>query len=94
MPPSLMLFHDANPVPPKLSNKHPKIHFREQTPTTKRDAPKEVTFIDDDDPTPVETQQKFQPTPYIHPTSKKIRKRRMYWKIWHEGTRWLQPTRN
>ena len=69
MPPSLVLFHDANLVPPKLSNKRPKIHFQEQTPTTKRDAPKEVTFIHDDDPTPVETQQKIQPAPYIHPTS-------------------------
>ena len=66
---ALMLFHDDNSVPPKLLYKHLKIQFREQTPTTKRDARKEVTFIDVVDLTPVEEQQRFQPAPYIHPTS-------------------------
>ena len=66
---TLMLFHDDNSVPPKLLYKHLKIQFREQTPTTKRDARQKVTFIDVVDLTPVEKQQRFQPAPYIHPTS-------------------------
>ena len=51
---ALTLFHEENPVPTQLSNKRLKIQFREQTPTTKRDAPKEVTFIDTEDPIPAE----------------------------------------
>ena len=47
-------FHDETPVPTNNSNKRLKMQFREQTPTSKRDAPKEVTFIDNDDPTPAE----------------------------------------
>ena len=47
-------FHDDTPVPTNNSNKRLKIQFREQTPTSKRDAPKEVTFIDTDEPTPAE----------------------------------------
>ena len=38
------------------------MQFREQTPTSKRDTPKEVTFIDIDDPTPAEDQYGKQPT--------------------------------
>ena len=65
----LMLFHYENSVPTNLSNKCLKMQFREQTPTTKRDAPKEVTFIDNKDPTPAEEQLRLQPTTYVHPTS-------------------------
>ena len=43
-----------------------KMQFREQTPTTKRDAPKEVTFIDTEDPTPAEEQLRLQPNTYVH----------------------------
>ena len=64
-----MVFHDDNLEPPKLSNKRLMMQFREQTPTTKRDTPKEVTFIDDEDPTPAEEKQRLQPAPYIHPIS-------------------------
>ena len=35
----------------------------------KRDAPKEVTFIDTDDPTPAEEQLRLQPNTYVHQTS-------------------------
>ena len=51
---ALMLFHEENPVPTQLSNRRLKMKFREQTPTTKRDAPKDVTFIDNEDPIPAE----------------------------------------
>ena len=42
---ALILFHDDNPAPTKLSNKRLKMQFREQTPTTKKDTPKEVIFL-------------------------------------------------
>ena len=63
---SLMVFNEENPVPINHSNKRLKMQFREQIPTSKRDAPKEVTFIDIDDPTPSEGQLRLQPTPYVH----------------------------
>ena len=66
---SLMLFHDDNPVPPKLSNKRLTMQSQEQIPPTKRDTTKEVTFIDTEDLTPAEEQQRLQPVPYVHPTS-------------------------
>ena len=47
-------FHEETPVPTNNSNKRLKIQFREQTPTSKRDAPKEVTFLAYEDPTPAE----------------------------------------
>ena len=59
----LMDFHEENPVPTHHSNKRLKMKFREQTPTSKRDAPKEVTFIDNEDPTPAEDQYGKQPMP-------------------------------
>ena len=58
---ALMNFHEDNPVPTNNSNKRLKMQFREQTPTSKRDAPKEVTFIDTVDPTPAEDQYGSQP---------------------------------
>ena len=64
-----MLFHDDNPVPPKLSNKRLTMQSQEQIPPTKRDTTKEVTFIDTEDLTPAEEQQRLQPVPYVHPTS-------------------------
>ena len=68
---ALIFFHEENPVPTRLSKKRLKIQFREQTPTMKRDAPKEVTFIGTDDPTPApaEEQLRLQLTPYVHQTS-------------------------
>ena len=69
---ALMLSHGENPVLIKLSKKLFKIQFREQTSTTKRDAPKEVTFIDNKDPTPAEEQRRLQPTPCVHPTSNNL----------------------
>ena len=60
---ALMDFHEENPVPTHHSNKRLKMKFREQTPTSKRDAPKEVTFIDNEDPTPAEDQYGKQPMP-------------------------------
>ena len=60
-----MLFHEDNPVPTNNSNKRLKMHFREQTPTSKRDAPKEVTFLDIDDPTPAEEQLRLHPKPPV-----------------------------
>ena len=59
---ALMLFHEDNPVPSNDSNKRLKMHFREQTSTSKRDAPKEVTFLDTDDPPPAEEHTRMQPT--------------------------------
>ena len=66
---ALMLFHEDIPVPTNDSKKRLKMQFRKQTPTIKRDAPNEVTFIDIDDPTPTEEQLQMQPTPYVHRTS-------------------------
>ena len=57
-----MLFHEDNPVPTNNSNKCLKMQFREQTRTSKRYAPKEVTFLDIDDPPPAEEQLRLQPT--------------------------------
>ena len=57
---ALMLFHEDNPVPSNDSNKRLKMQFREQTSTSKRDAPKEVTFLDIDDPTPAEEHIRMQ----------------------------------
>ena len=63
---ALMLFHEDNPAPTNNSNKRLKMQFRQQTPTSKRDAPKEVTFLDIDDPTPTEEHIRLQPTPPIN----------------------------
>jgi len=63
---ALMLFHEDNPVPTNNSNKHLKMQFREQTPTSKRDAPKEVTFLDTDDPPPAEEHTRMQPTQHVN----------------------------
>ena len=41
---TLMLFHEDNPIPTNNSNKRLKMQFREQTPTSKRDAPKKSPF--------------------------------------------------
>ena len=56
-----MLFHEDNPVPSNDLNKRLKMQFREQTSTSKRDAPKEVTFLDIDNPTPAEEHIRMQP---------------------------------
>ena len=64
-----MLFHEDNPIPTKLSNKRLKMQSREQTPTTKLDAPKEVTFIDNEDQSLADEQFGIQPIPYVHKTS-------------------------
>ena len=66
---ALMLFHEDNPAPTNNSNKRLKMQFRQQTPTSKRDAPKEVTFLDIDDPTPAEEQLRLQQTPHVNKTS-------------------------
>ena len=58
---ALMLFHEDNPVATKNSNTRLKMQFREQTSTSKRDAPKEVAFLDIDDPTPTEEHIRMQP---------------------------------
>ena len=58
---ALMLFHEDNPVPSNDSNKRLKMQFREQTSTSKRDTPKEITFLDIDDPTPAEEHIRMQP---------------------------------
>ena len=63
---ALMIFHEDNPVPTNNSNTRLKIQFREQTPTSKRDAPKEVTFLDIDDPTPAEEHIRMQPTQHVN----------------------------
>ena len=63
---ALMFFHEDNPVPTNNSNKHLKMQFREQTPTSKRDAPKEVTFLDTDDPPPAEEHTRMQPTQHVN----------------------------
>ena len=55
-------FHDDTPVPTNNSNKRLKMQFREQTSTSKRDAPKEVNFIDTEDPTPAEDHYGMQTT--------------------------------
>ena len=64
-----MIFHEENPTPTKLSNTLLKIQFNEQTPTTKRDTPKEVTFLLNDNPTPAKEKQSTQLSPYIHQIS-------------------------
>ena len=59
---ALMDFHEENPVPTHHSNKRLKMQFSEQTPMSKRDTPKELSFIDTDDPAPAEDQYRKQPT--------------------------------
>ena len=46
-----------------------KMKFREKTPTKKRDLPKEVKFIDNEDLSPAEEKLRLQPASYVHPTS-------------------------
>ena len=58
---ALMLFHEDTPVPTNNSNKRLKMQLREQKPTSKRDTPKEVTFLDINGPTPAEEQIRMQP---------------------------------
>lgn len=45
----------------------PKYTIQEKTPTTKRDTRKEVTFLLNDNPTPVEEKQSKLFSPYVHP---------------------------
>ena len=66
---ALMKFHEENPTPTKLFNKHLKIQFNEYTPTTKRATTKEVPFIIDKEPTPAEKQQRIHTSPYVHSIS-------------------------
>ena len=63
---ALILFHEDKPVPSNDSNKRFEMQFREQTSTSKRDAPTEVTFLDIDDPTPVEEHIRMKPPRHVN----------------------------
>lgn len=51
----------------KTIKQTPKYKIQKTNPTTKRDTRKEVTFLLDDNPTPVEGKQSKLFSPYVHP---------------------------
>ena len=46
--------------------------FQEKSPTKKQDLPKEVKFIDNEDPTLAENKLWLQLASYVHPTSNNL----------------------